>query len=423
MNDLSPELLRETRPLSYHEESRRPTLYLTRRFPRGTQTTQCTTLPRMSPEPSPSPSSDESQQPTQPTVEQFNNVLQLVMRVVGTNERLTTSLIQQHEQSRLWQETWGSQTSPPPYSPPRQNPPSSPSSFQTAASQRTQSNKSSSPPLDETPNPPIPGDPEPTANALFNRVNTFAKANGFGIVKRHKYTSRTGRLMRYLFQCDRFGEPGPSKGAGIRQRRSRKCGCQWQVIAEAQEEGKWLLRYHSDPQHSRHNHGPSLGASAHPSHRKLTRPVKDAIETTSRRVGIRARDIRAIVQEQFPEASFTQRDIYNARARINREKLNGYSPTAALIKLFDERGIPYIVKWAADEPNRLVGLVWTFPYCLQMWKRFPEVISFDNTYNTNRFKLPLFQATGQTCLGSIYNAAFGLIDNERLEGFQFLSAS
>jgi hypothetical protein len=58
-----------------------------------------------------------------------------------------------------------------------------------------------------------------------------------------------------------------------------------------------------------------------------------------------------------------------------------------------------------------------------MWKRFPEVISFDNTYNTNRFKLPLFQATGQTCLGTVFNAAFGLIDNERREGFQFLSES
>ncbi|EGY20871.1 uncharacterized protein VDAG_02395 [Verticillium dahliae VdLs.17] len=56
-----------------------------------------------------------------------------------------------------------------------------------------------------------------------------------------------------------------------------------------------------------------------------------------------------------------------------------------------------------------------------MWKRFPECISFDNTYNTNRFKLPLFQATGQTCLGTVFNAAFGLIDNERREGFQFLA--
>ncbi|KAH7471738.1 hypothetical protein FOMA001_g13153 [Fusarium oxysporum f. sp. matthiolae] len=143
----------------------------------------------------------------------------------------------------------------------------------------------------------------------------------------------------------------------------------------------------------------------------------------SRRVGIRARDVRAVVQEQHPESIFTQRDIYNARALINRDKLSGYTPTAALIKLFDDLHIPYLAKLVDNEPSRLVGLVWTFPYCLQMWKRFPEVISFDNTYNTNRFKLPLFQATGQTCLGSVFNAAFGLIDNERREGFQFLSES
>ncbi|KAJ4067519.1 hypothetical protein NW756_009870 [Fusarium oxysporum] len=41
----------------------------------------------------------------------------------------------------------------------------------------------------------------------------------------------------------------------------------------------------------------------------------------------------------------------------------------------------------------------------------------------NRFKLPLFQVTGQTCLGTVFNAAFGLIDNERFEGFQFLTNS
>ena len=56
-----------------------------------------------------------------------------------------------------------------------------------------------------------------------------------------------------------------------------------------------------------------------------------------------------------------------------------------------------------------------------MWKRLPEVVSFDYTYSTNRFKLPLFQATGQACLGTVFNAAFGLIDNERKEGFLSLT--
>jgi hypothetical protein len=55
-----------------------------------------------------------------------------------------------------------------------------------------------------------------------------------------------------------------------------------------------------------------------------------------------------------------------------------------------------------------------------MWKRFPEVLSLNNTYKTNRYQYPLFQITGQTCLKSVFNAAFGLIDNEQLNGFIFL---
>ncbi|KAG6979587.1 PKS-NRPS hybrid synthetase [Fusarium oxysporum f. sp. conglutinans] len=278
------------------------------------------------------------------------------------------------------------------------------------------------PPRMQSPNPPITGNPFLTVETLLDSVNAFAKANGFGFAK-HNGRSYKGRKIRYSLRCDRYGDPRPSRGAGLRQRKSRKCGCKWMVIAEALEEGKWVLRRHSNPEHNQHNHDRSIRPSAHPSHRRLTTPVRATIESMSRRVGIRARDVRAVVQEQHPESIFTQRDIYNARALINRDKLSGYTPTAALIKLFDDLHIPYLAKLVDNEPSRLVGLVWTFPYCLQMWKRFPEVISFDNTYNTNRFKLPLFQATGQTCLGSVFNAAFGLIDNERREGFQFLSES
>ena len=271
-------------------------------------------------------------------------------------------------------------------------------------------------------NPPIPGPSKESVDALQSHVNEFAKENGFGVV-RHNGSGSQVRKTRYVFQCDRYGKPRPSSGAGLRQKLSRKCGCKWKIIAEALEKNgyRWTLRAFADPQHSQHNHDRSMGLSAHPVHRRLTDSVKATIEATSRRVGIRARDVRGIVHEKHMGTHYTRRDIYNARALLRREKLGGLAPTAALIKLFDERGIPYIVKWSATEPDRLVGLLWTFPYCLRMWKRFPEIMSFDNTYNTNRFKLPLFQVTGQTCLKSVYNAAFGLIDNERREGFEFLS--
>ncbi|RYC81842.1 hypothetical protein BFJ63_vAg15271 [Fusarium oxysporum f. sp. narcissi] len=85
------------------------------------------------------------------------------------------------------------------------------------------------------------------------------------------------------------------------------------------------------------------------------------------------------------------RDIYNARARISRENLGGYRSTAALIKLFDDKEIPYVAEWAKDVPLL-----------------YPDVEAFPRGL------------TGQTCLGTVFNAVFGLIDKERLEGFQFL---
>ncbi|OAQ62573.1 transposase [Purpureocillium lilacinum] len=274
------------------------------------------------------------------------------------------------------------------------------------------------------PNPAIPGPATASVDALQFQVNEFAKQNGFGVVRRNGSGS-PAKKTRYVLQCDRYGEPRVPRGAGLRRRRSRKSGCKWKVIAEALERNAyiWTLRAFADPQQSQHNHDRIMSLSAHPVHRRLTDSVKATIEATSRRVGIRARDVRGIVQEKHRETHYTRRDIYNSRALLRREKLGGLSPTAALIKMFDERGVPYIVKWSLAESDRLVGLLWTFPYCLRMWKRFPETMSFDNTYNTNRFKLPLFQIAGQTCLRSVYNAAFGLIDNERGEGFQFLAES
>lgn len=379
-------------------------------------------------EPPESPAS--AQQPPTRTRAEFESAMSIVQEVIGEGRRLTIDLARSYERVRAWRERWGwspltseAYDPPPPYSSPCTSPTQSSRASPAPENINLSHNRQSiSPVPDPIPNPTITGDPAPSADILFDRVNAFAKNNGFGIVRRNQYSYK-GRLIRYSFQCDRFGKPRASESCGLRDRRSRKCGCEWKITAEALEEGKWLLRQHKDPKHHQHNHERSITPSAHPSHRRLTTPVKATIKSTSRRAGIRASDVAAIVKYQHPDAVYTRRDIYNARSLICREKLNGYTPTAALIKLFDEKKISYIAKWADDNPDRLLGLVWTFPFCLQMWKRFPEVISFDNTYNTNRFKLPLFQATGQTCLGTVYNAAFGLIDNERREGFQFLAES
>lgn len=190
-------------------------------------------------------------------------------------------------------------------------------------------------------------------------MNAFAKEKGFAIIKRNGLT-RKGRLIRYTFECDRYGEPRVNKNkAGLRERRSRKCCCKWKIVAESLQQNnyRWHLRLLKDPAHSQHNHLPSINPSAHPAHRKRDSAVRETIQSSSRRVGIRARDVRNIVKEKHLETALTRKDICNARAAIGREKLEGLRTSAALLKQFDERGIPYIAKWVENEPDRIVGLV------------------------------------------------------------------
>src|SRR6478735_8250420 len=160
----------------------------------------------------------------------FKSALQLVTDVIGTERRLTRESLEAAERVRQWREQWGYSSlspgqsiSPPPYSPPRK-------------AQHTNTRLLSSPrdielqdqTLDSSPvptqiaNPPILGTAAPSVDVLFKEVNSFAKAHGFGIVKYNGYTYK-GRKIRYSFQCDRYGEPQPSKGAQIRPRKSRKC--------------------------------------------------------------------------------------------------------------------------------------------------------------------------------------------------------
>ncbi|KJZ69739.1 hypothetical protein HIM_10879 [Hirsutella minnesotensis 3608] len=56
------------------------------------------------------------------------------------------------------------------------------------------------------PNPPIPGPAAVSVDALQFLVNEFARESGFGVIRRNGSGSQA-RKTRYVFQCDRYGEP------------------------------------------------------------------------------------------------------------------------------------------------------------------------------------------------------------------------
>ncbi|KAH7025220.1 uncharacterized protein B0I36DRAFT_250899, partial [Microdochium trichocladiopsis] len=62
--------------------------------------------------------------------------------------------------------------------------------------------------------------------------------------------------------------------------------------------------------------------------------------------------------------------------------------------------------------ERLIAVIWTYPESIALWKLNPEVSSFDNTYRTNRYNMPLFNVAGITCNNSYFNKVLGVVPNE-----------
>ncbi|RYC92267.1 hypothetical protein BFJ63_vAg4922, partial [Fusarium oxysporum f. sp. narcissi] len=193
--------------------------------PNGQPTRVRGPIPGPEPIPYPSQPSDatEEQHNTQSPRAKFKSALQLVTDVIGTERRLTRESLEAAERVRQWREQWGYSSlspgqsiSPPPYSPPRKAQHTNTRLLSSPRDIELQDQTlDSSPEPTQIPNPPIPGTAAPSVDVLFKEVNSFAKAHGFGIVKYNGYTYK-GRKIRYSFQCDRYGEPQPSKGAQIR---------------------------------------------------------------------------------------------------------------------------------------------------------------------------------------------------------------
>jgi hypothetical protein len=107
-----------------------------------------------------------------------------------------------------------------------------------------------------------------------------------------------------------------------------------------------------------------------------------------------------IVRDAVPGTIIKQKDIINARQKLRVDALDGRTPTQAFLHILQEMGIKHRFRLSDDGENRLVGVVWTYAGCEAMWKRFPEVLGMDNTFRTNRFKMPFFQVVATTDLSS-----------------------
>ncbi|TQS32643.1 hypothetical protein Golomagni_07036 [Golovinomyces magnicellulatus] len=181
-------------------------------------------------------------------------------------------------------------------------------------------------PMGKMMSPPPEGGSYPTLEAVQKAVLRYCTSVGYAIVIGRSKKTVPG-LKKVLFVCDRAGKPPSRVSPEFRKRKtsSRKCDCPFGFFA-IEQRTQWTIRYRPNSAHLEHNHGPSEGPSDHPAARKLDSKMVAAVKRLKDN-GAGVPETLQILQTENPDCHLLPRDIYNARAAINRNPPKANTPT------------------------------------------------------------------------------------------------
>ena len=271
------------------------------------------------------------------------------------------------------------------------------------------------PPLE----PPPCDDLHGTVDDVVKSLQAFARPHGYAISiarsKPHK-PRRPGVPVGVLYlQCSKGGKFTPSIAIKRKRGKSRMTECPFSMVAR-EDRGVWTLYIRCKD----HNHGP-IQAHAHASHKKLamTAEKKERIKHASRN-GAKPRQLLNEFRDEDPDCILDIRNIYNAKAELRSEALKNLTPTQALAVLLEEREDWFYVIDKDPESHKLRRLFFAhLPTARELLAANYEVLILDCTYKTNRYKMPLLDIVGHTCLGTTYVVALCFLSGETQEDFEW----
>ncbi|WJZ95735.1 hypothetical protein VitviT2T_014479 [Vitis vinifera] len=219
--------------------------------------------------------------------------------------------------------------------------------------------------------------------AAYAFYKEYAKSVGFGTAKLSSRRSRASReFIDAKFSCIRYGNKQQSDDA-INPRPSPKIGCKASMHVKRKPNGKWYVYTFV----KEHNHE-LLPAQAHffRSHRS-TDPLKNDAR-------IRRRKILAAGSKQF--SAYQNIDCIENYMRNQHDK--GRSLTLevgdaqVLLELFmhmQEENPKFFYAVDLNEEHRLRNVFWVDAKGMDDYTNFGDVVSFDTTYFSDKYKIPL----------------------------------
>jgi hypothetical protein len=263
-----------------------------------------------------------------------------------------------------------------------------------------------------------------TEEDFIKMVKDYARVQGFSIRLGRVVKTKAGSLRKRDLVCSHARTTALNRQSKVaRNKPLLSTGCPFRVRASFDvATGKW----HVISVILNHNHRMVSSEQRHfmNSERVLPDEVKSEV-LCLHRAGIQPSQIRDVLKVKFGDnASWLYDDIYNF--------LYKHTATSHPKELDAQNFIETLQQLQGDYPNlsfeyqlhpstrQLQRVIWMFPEQKQAYSRFSDVVVFDNTYTTNRFKMPFGLFTGVNNHGQSVCFAGSLVDSETTESFLWL---
>ncbi|KAG5976303.1 hypothetical protein E4U58_005108, partial [Claviceps cyperi] len=113
--------------------------------------------------------------------------------------------------------------------------------------------------------------------------------------------------------------------------------------------------------------------------------------------------VRHAAADTGDELKFKTRDLYNLLNANNGQKLQGKTTAELLLEQVEEDEVIHVIE--TDEQMHIVRLFTADRKMLPLLKPCYEILLFDCTYKTNKFKMPLLNIVAASAMNSTIQVA------------------
>ena len=175
-----------------------------------------------------------------------------------------------------------------------------------------------------------------------------------------------------------------------------------------------------------HNHRPSQYPKLSNAYRRFTKANEEKASGISflqkvanlKEAGLTVGNIAASLST--PEMPVLLEDVKTAVRALRRSTYGPYSATQTFLRQLwelEETGDVFLRVEQHPQTQRIHRIFWAYKDSIELFKKNPELLSFDNTYKVNRFDMPLMQIGGITGLHTNFSIGFALTSREDEDTF------